>query len=320
MAREPYSDDQLILAARLYYLDGLSQVEVGKFVNVSQAKVSRMLALAKERGLVRITVADYQPRSEDLESEIGRSLGVEAIVIRSVPGLGIGGLRQALGYFGAPVVAGWLGATRIVAIGGGRTLQELARRMEPPGTASGILLAQAMGNIDSSPGPYDAVELARDLARRWHGSILAINSPALVPDPATAERFLALDQIRTVLESLRRADLALVGVGTLENSVFLERGVLGPEDISALKSAGAIGEILGRFYDREGRECPTAYRDRVVSLGLEDLKGIPKRIGVVAGSDRTAAVLAAIRGGLLNALVLDEGGAHALLTDSSPTP
>jgi deoxyribonucleoside regulator len=320
MTRDSYSHEQLILAARLYYLDGLSQVEVGRFVNVSQAKVSRMLALAKERGLVRITVAEYDPRVSGLEQDLARVWDIEAIVIRSVPGLAIGNLRQTIGYFAAPFVAGWLATTRVVAIAGGRTLQDLAERMAPPEAASGILVAQAMGNIDSSPGPYDAVELARILARRWHGSILAINSPAIIPDPGTAQRLLALDQIREVMQNLRRADLALVGVGTLENSVFLERGVLGPPDIRELKAAGAVGEILGRFYDAEGRECPTPYRERVVSLELEALKNIPRRVGVVAGADRTVALRAAIRGGLVNALVIDEVGATALLEGHTTPP
>lgn len=315
MAREPYSHEQLILAARLYYLDGLSQVEVGKLVNVSQAKVSRMLALAKERGLVRITVADYEPRRSDLEEELGRLLGIEAIVIRSIAGLAIENLRWSVGYFAASAVTGWLASARVVAIGGGRTLQGLVEHLAPrvPNPAIGLLLAQAMGNIDSSPGPYDAVELARALAKRWDGTFLGINGPAIVPDGAMAERLLALDQIRGVLEILGHADLALVGVGTLENSVFLERGILAAADIAVLRSAGAIGEILGRFYDAGGSECVSPYRDRVVSLGLEALRGISRRVGVVAGGDRSRAVLAAIRGGLLNALVIDEAGAAALI-------
>ena len=45
-----YSDDRLRLVARLYYLDGLGQSEVAKVAKVSQAKVSRLLSLAKERG------------------------------------------------------------------------------------------------------------------------------------------------------------------------------------------------------------------------------------------------------------------------------
>jgi DNA-binding transcriptional regulator LsrR (DeoR family) len=57
-----FSDDRLRIVARLYYLDGLGQSEVTKFAKVSPAKVSRLLSLAKERGIVRITVADYDPR------------------------------------------------------------------------------------------------------------------------------------------------------------------------------------------------------------------------------------------------------------------
>jgi DNA-binding transcriptional regulator LsrR (DeoR family) len=141
MLKSSFSDDQLILAARLYYLDGMPQAEIGKFVNVSQAKVSRMLALARERGLVRITVPEYDPRNVALEEDLKRTLGVESVVIRSVPGLRIKDLRQTTGYFAAAVVAGWIKPMGIVALAGGRTLQALVEHMKPPvptSTAAGI--------------------------------------------------------------------------------------------------------------------------------------------------------------------------------------
>jgi deoxyribonucleoside regulator len=313
MLKSSFSDDQLILAARLYYLDGMPQAEIGKFVNVSQAKVSRMLALARERGLVRITVPEYDPRNVALEEDLKRTLGVESVVIRSVPGLRIKDLRQTTGYFAAAVVAGWIKPMGIAALAGGRTLQALVEHMKPPAPSHGITFAQAMGSIDSSSGPYDAVELCRTLAQRWQGAFLSLNTPATLPDAETCERLLGLDQIRRVLEHLTRADIALVGAGTLENSVFVERNVLSPSDIETLRGAGAVGEILGRFYDASGQECATSFRRRVISLELDELRRIPKSVGVVAGSDRTAAVLAAIRGGLLNTIVIDEGGAAALL-------
>src|SRR5688572_24255161 len=62
-----YTDEQLRLAARLYYIDGMGQTEVARFVNVSQSKVSRLLAQARERGIVRISVAEYEPRHSALE-------------------------------------------------------------------------------------------------------------------------------------------------------------------------------------------------------------------------------------------------------------
>lgn len=48
-----YSDNQLRLVARLYYLDGLGQNAVAQFAKVAQAKVSRLLATARE-GFLRL--------------------------------------------------------------------------------------------------------------------------------------------------------------------------------------------------------------------------------------------------------------------------
>jgi deoxyribonucleoside regulator len=173
-----------------------------------------------------------------------------------------------------------------------------------------------MGNIDSTSGAYDAAELGRRLASAWNGAFLTLNTPAILPDADVCRRLLALEQIRQVLTCASKAGLALVGIGTLDNSVFLERNALGLPDIAVLREAGAAGEILGRFYDARGRECRTPLRDRVVSLTLDELRRIPHVTAVVSGSDRSAALAAAIRGGLVKALVIDERGAASLLGKS----
>ena len=314
MPQPSYTDDQLILAARLYYIDRLPQMQIGKLVNVSQSKISRMLALARERGLVRVTVPDYEPRDLALERRLKSEFGVEAVVARAATGTRLQDLRQAVGYFAAPVVSGWIGSGQAVAIAGGRTMRALVEHLRPREAVEGVTVVQAMGSIDSTAGAYDAMELGRRLAAAWNGALLTLNTPAILPDAAMCRQLLRLDQIRTVLGKLAKVDLALVGVGSLENSVFLERRILGPRDISSLREAGAAGEILGRFYDSEGRECDTRFRNRVVSLPLDKLRRVPQVVAVVAGADRSAAVAAAIRGGLIKTLVTDQGSAQALLS------
>jgi deoxyribonucleoside regulator len=81
---DKHSDEQLRLAARLYYLDGLAQSEVAKFVKVSQAKVSRLLAAARELGVVRISVAEYEPRNQALERSICSAFGLNAVAVIKV--------------------------------------------------------------------------------------------------------------------------------------------------------------------------------------------------------------------------------------------
>src|SRR5438874_8882625 len=95
-----YSDDQLRLAARLYYVDGLGQSEVAKFAKVSQAKISRLLAMARERGIVRITVAEYEPRHAELEKALRRQFDLSAVVVvKAIDSLATVDLRRSVGHF-----------------------------------------------------------------------------------------------------------------------------------------------------------------------------------------------------------------------------
>jgi DNA-binding transcriptional regulator LsrR (DeoR family) len=308
-----YSDDKLRLAARLYYLDGLGQTEVARLVKVSQAKVSRLLALARKRGIVRISVAEYEPRNADLERELIKKLRLDgAAVIKTADGASGGEARQAVAYFGSPFAASLIGPGNILAIAGGRTMRELVQHL-PEDRERRVTVVQAMGSVDSSVGPVDALELGRAVARRLGGFFLTLNTPAFVPDKKTRDAFLALPQIRTVWKRLAEAHIALVGIGTLDNSVFVDRGVLNKDDLAKLAARGAVGEICGRFFDKNGRECDSPWRDRVMAVELDQIRRIPQVVGMVAGADRSEAITAAARGGLLKSLIIDEAGALALL-------
>jgi DNA-binding transcriptional regulator LsrR (DeoR family) len=315
-----YSDDRLRLIARLYYHDGLGQTEVARFARISQAKVSRLLALARTRGIVRITVDEYEPRDRALEDQLCTRFGLStAIVIKSGGGFEGTDLRRAVGHFGAAAVATLISPRDIVALAGGRTIQELVHHL-PATRDRGLTVVQAMGSVDSTISVFDAQEIGRVMAQRLGGIFLSLNTPAFIPEKRTRDALLALAQVRTVRENLDRARVALVGLGTLANSVFVERGTLDAAMLRELQRAGAVGEVCGRFLDVHGNECPTGWRDRVVSVSIPQLRRIPQVIGIVSGSDRTAAIRAAIAGGILKSLVIDALGANALLASEPAAP
>jgi DNA-binding transcriptional regulator LsrR (DeoR family) len=111
--------------------------------------------------------------------------------------------------------------------------------------------------------------------------------------------------------------IALIGIGNTKESAFFERGMLSMADGKKLRDAGVVGEICGRFYDRNGDECDTDFRERVISISLDDLRNIPEVVAITNGTDRTEAICAAIRGGLCKSLVIDDIGATALLACAS---
>ncbi len=312
-AKAAYPDDILRMAATLYYVDGLGQTEVAKLVRVSQTKISRLLAAALERGIVRISVEEYHARNDKLEHQLCSRYGLKsAAVIKTARHAGAEAARQTVGHFGAPFVASLVPKGGVVALGGGRSVAEVVQRFRR-GESRRLTVVQAMGSIDSNISQVDALELGRAMVKLWGGEFLTLSTPAFAADKKTRDFFLASAQIKSVWQRLRQADAAIVGVGPLDLSVYVERGVLGAAEIAHLRGCGAVGEICGRFFDANGKECASRWRDRVISIELDYLKKIPQAIGVAAGAERALAMRGALHGGLVKSLLIDEPLAQAVL-------
>ena len=73
MATQPTNDELplLVKVARFYYEDGLNQDAITERLGLSRSKVSRLMAQARESGVVQITVIE----PDDLFVDIGASIG-----------------------------------------------------------------------------------------------------------------------------------------------------------------------------------------------------------------------------------------------------
>lgn len=313
MAPVAENSDIMTSVARLYYLERLGQSEIASIYGVSRSTVSRMLTTAREVGIVRISVDDYDPRHRELEQQLAERYGLRhVVVVRGIDGSD-GATRRAVGYFAAPVVGAWIGRCRSVGLAGGRTLGELVRAIGHQPQPQELEVVQLMGMIGSSPSNVDASELSRALASRFHGEFHNIHAPAFVEDRRTRDVFLSHSQIRSVWSRFASLDIALVGIGTLEESVFVDRKVLEDSEFDAVRRLGAVGEICGRYFDAAGRECSSPLRDRVISIGLDVLREGKEVVAVTTGRARGRAVRAAITGGMVHSLVIDDAGAEAML-------
>lgn len=304
----------LTSVARMYYIDGLGQSEIANICGVSRSTVSRLLSTARNRGVVRISVDDFDPRDAGLEHQLCLRFGLRrAIVIRDMGGT-VANIRRTIGYFAASFVASWLAGSRTIGVAGGRAVGEVIHFMQPHTAGVDTRVVQLMGTIGSTPSRIDASELSRMMAHRFRGTCFTVNAPAFVEGVQMRDLFLSHSQIMSVRSMFPSLDTALVGIGTLEESVFVERGVLTPADLEELRQGGAVGEICGRFFDIAGWEIRSARGDRVVSIDLDVLRSGPEVIAVTNGASRRTAVLAAIEGNLIHSLVIDSGGARALLS------
>lgn len=309
------SDDGLASVARLYYLDELGQHEIAAMIGVSRSTVSRLLTTARERGIVRISVDPYDPRDASLERRLCERFGLRNAVVIRTAGRTPATVRRSVGYYAAGAVAARFQPGQTIGLAGGRTLYELVHAFAASHPPTRPRVVELMGNIGPTTSAIDASELARTLASRLDGTIYTLNAPAFADDRRTRDVFVDHAHIRTVRAMFDALDMAFVGIGSLDESAFAERGVLTAGDFARLRRAGAVGEICGRFFDRSGRECATGYRDRVVSVEFDDLRRCSEVIGVTNGPRRARAVAAALEGRLVQSLVVDQQGAEALLVE-----
>jgi len=71
--------------------------------------------------------------------------------------------------------------------------------------------------------------------------------------------------------------------------------------------------VLAQVLNLEGQLCAEEYSRRVVGITLQELRSIPMTIGVAALENKVMPVVAALRGGFLKAIVIDEDTAKKVL-------
>ncbi|MCK5095194.1 MAG: sugar-binding transcriptional regulator, partial [Spirochaetes bacterium] len=85
------------------------------------------------------------------------------------------------------------------------------------------------------------------------------------------------------------------------------------EDMTHLISLGAVGDIMGWFYDINGKLVNLKIKDRIISVPLSDLSSIQMRIGVACGDKKVKAFTGALRGGHINVIMTDEATAQKII-------
>lgn len=107
------------------------------------------------------------------------------------------------------------------------------------------------------------------------------------------------------------ADTILTSVGSIVYKSW--SNYLSVKTLEALEAKGAVGHIGGHFYDIQGRELETSLAGRMIGVSLEDIRNCREVVCVAYGESKAEAIVGAMRGDLLNTLVIDEKCAQKIL-------
>lgn len=311
-ARRDEDASLAIRAAWLHYAGGLTQTEVAARLGVSAVKAHRLVAWANGAGAIKITIDGDVAECVRLE---GRLVGLFGLnTARVVPDLGESGLPlRALGIAGSGFLLHEIDAGQggVIGVGYGRTLAAAVEAL-PRADAGTVRFVSLMGGLtrNYAANPQDVMHR---LAERTGGEAHVMPVPFLANTAADRDLFLSQRGVREVVDMARRADLLVVGIGTSEPTAQLVTSrMIDAAEIAEVRERGGVGEVLGHFFDADGRPVGTSLAARTLSPDLASLRG--RRIVALAGGQgKEAAVRAVLRSGLLSGLITDERTAAALV-------
>jgi DNA-binding transcriptional regulator LsrR (DeoR family) len=308
----------LVKVSRFYYEDGLNQDAITARLGLSRSKVSRLMAQARETGVVQINVVVPEDLFLDLESRLEERFGLqEALVVEAQPGDSQSQVSRAVGSAAAGYLLRAMSPRSTIGMCWGDTLRHMAAALTPQRYPDAQVV-QIIGGLGQPDAEVHATELCRSVSRSLGCRLTLLPVPGIVADQRTREALLSDVHVQRAVDAFDDLDIAFVGIGapTIGSVTMRDGSIVSRAELDGLLRKGAVGDIALRYYDANGECIETDINERIIGMTLEQIRQVPRIVGVSGGPDKPAAIRAALQGGLINVLITDSVTAETLLADA----
>lgn len=317
MARKASSNARLDDAARagwLYYVAGRTQDEIAAAMSISRQSAQRLVSLAVAEKLVKVRLDHPIAECLELASAVQKKFGLKQVeVVPTDPGSDASptGISEA----GAAELERWLKKPEplIIAMGTGRTLRAMIDQLSAMECPQHKIVSLT-GNIspDGSAAYFNVIFSMADAVKAPH---FPMPLPVIVSSKQERDLLHRQPLVEPTIALGQKSDVTFVGIGEMTlNAPLLQDGFLKQAEMQALLNAGATGEICGWIFDAKGQLLDDPVNERVASMAIPS-RETSTVIGMARGKRKHSAILAAVVGGHINALITDEDAARFLLSN-----
>ncbi len=311
----PAADREILrLVAELYYERELRQPEIADLTGFSVSKVSRILAQAREQGVVRISI---EPAAEE-QPAVARTLHERfGVQVTLTPGReqDPSAAARLCGLAAAEIIASMLPTSGAIGIAGGFTMDAVASAL-PRMTRPDLIVVPVVGGWDSRNRFLDVNELARRVADRLGAQVRYLHAPGMLDDEETKEALLRDSGVATSTRLWTSLEMALLGISggpTLHPGYGTVMDRLDEPGRRRLVDLGVVGDFAGHLVRIDGTIVEDEWSRRTIAIPVEDLRRNAKVVAVAAGSNKHRSLLGALRTGLFDHVITDRLTAEGIL-------
>ncbi|WP_159945822.1 sugar-binding transcriptional regulator [Rhizobium sp. 18065] len=315
MAKRQEGQTRLDDAARagwLYYVAGRTQDEIAVAMGISRQSAQRLVSLSVAEKLIKVRLDHPIAACLELGEAVKEKYGLKHVeIVPSDPASDSAtvGVAEA----GAAELERWLKQPDplVIAMGTGRTLRAMVDQLSPMECPQHKIVSLT-GNIspDGSAAYFNVIFSMADAVKARH---FPMPLPVIVSSREERDLLHRQPLVAPTIELGKSSDAAFVGIGEMTlNAPLLLDGFLQQDEMEALLTAGATGEICGWIFGPDGRLLDDPVNERVASLAIPS-RDTSTVIGMARGQRKHAAIRAAARGRHINGLITDEDAARYLL-------
>jgi DNA-binding transcriptional regulator LsrR (DeoR family) len=324
----PGDSEQIVRAAWLYHVAGNTQEQTADLLGISRVKVNRLLAEAREFGIVKISIEHRFARMVEVEESIRRRYNLT--FCRSTPPIVSYSparrkslpsrsrleaespiARRAVAIVAAELLRERLQAdeSSIIGVGWGRTMAAVPDHLTGMSKPS-VKFVSVMGSLTRTSAA-NLFEVVYQFAERTGGEGHFLPVPFIANTIADRQIFMSQRIFKETLALAEQASFYMATFGPCdEHSLLFKQRYLSGVELQDLKRAGAVCDCLGKFFNADGKVAQSDVNQRTISVELDHLFE-REVILLCAGREKLQAVQALLKAGFVNGLIID--GDTALL-------
>jgi DNA-binding transcriptional regulator LsrR (DeoR family) len=311
LANESRTDRLRVRAAWMYFVEQMTQNEIADVLGVGRVTIVRMLAEARARNEVKISIESELSEIVRLERALEKTFGLRQALVAplSTPGADpIPAISARTGSF----LSDTMKSGMRVGVGWGRTLFSSLPFISAK-SLTDFKVISLLGGVGVAR-KFNPAEFAWRFAQVFQGDGYLIPTPAVVDSVQTKIALVERCGLQEIFEMADTLDAVLLSIGGIASATtFYRGGFLKEAEREALVARGAVGDLLFHFFDRKGDLVDHPINSLVMSVDVDRLRKAPIRILTSGGEEKVEALLGAMTLIAPTILITDEESARRML-------
>lgn len=299
-----YEEALMAKAAWYYYFQGLTQQQISERIGISRIRVIRLLEKARQNGIIQFSLRKGNEERLNIENQLMETYGLDDVFVVPSPD-DPAQINANIAEAASMYINERLHEGSVINIGYGDTPSRVLNNLA-------TMAEQTITCVSLTGGVSYYLPDAR--SNVFNARLYLIPAPLLASSKEMADAIHQESSVQEISRMISLAQLTVVGIGSMDQAAtIVHSGILNCNDLQYLAMQGAKGDILGHFVDEKGQLIHSSIEDRLIATSTGKLSELNNVIGVAAGRVKAEAILAVLKGRILDTLITDTDTAEAIL-------